>query len=117
MTFLKNYSNILKSCDLRDKLQYVTPSSETPAEKRVVTKKKKTKSQQNNITNSRLKNIQKIIKKFLTEKKMSKQEMAKKLEITVTNLDLLFANKISNRVLAKINIPLIKMYCSTKWQN
>ena len=63
----------------------------------------------------RVENIQKIILRFLTEKGMSKKELADVLNITVKNLDQVFSKRIPSGLLAKINLPLVNLYCRTKW--
>lgn len=61
--------------------------------------------------------VKKMLQRFLTEQGMSKEELAAALKITVWNLEQLFSsNAPPPRLLSKVNMPLIKLYCSTKWQ-
>lgn len=60
--------------------------------------------------------MQKIILRFLIEKKMTKKELATVLGITVRSLDQLFSSKVSSSLISKINLPLVNLYCSTKWK-
>lgn len=62
-----------------------------------------------------LDNVHKMIKRFLNEKGMSKEELAKILEITVKNLEQLFTNEIPSGLLSRVNLPLARLYCGTKW--
>jgi hypothetical protein len=59
--------------------------------------------------------LQQMILRLLIEKGMSKKELAQVLEITIRNLERLFSDDIPPGLLAKINLPLVKLYCSTKW--
>lgn len=60
-------------------------------------------------------NLHKMIRRFLVEKQMSKEELASVLEITVRNLEQLFSPEIPPGLLCKVNFPLVSLYCSTKW--
>ncbi len=60
-------------------------------------------------------NIHKMIGRFLNEKRMSKKELAGMLEITVRSLEQLFSNDIPYSLLARVNLPLARLYCGTKW--
>ena len=59
--------------------------------------------------------IQKILHRFLIEKKISKEELAKALKITINNLESLFC-KQSLYLIPKVNLPLIRLYCETKFE-
>ncbi len=63
----------------------------------------------------RVTTIRKIIRRFLVEKKMPKEKLIETLGITIENLELLFSQKIPPELILKINLPLIKLYCETKW--
>jgi hypothetical protein len=60
--------------------------------------------------------IQKIINKFLIEKKMSKEELAMALEVSIDKLEGLLNNTYLS-LIPKINLPLIKLYCETKFDD
>jgi len=59
--------------------------------------------------------IQKMVKRFLTEKKMSKEKLARALAITIGDLERIFSQGNLSKLIPKINLPLIKLYCKTKW--
>ncbi|EKE01328.1 MAG: hypothetical protein ACD_21C00158G0004 [uncultured bacterium] len=61
------------------------------------------------------KTIQEMIQRFLVEKKMSKEKLAKSLGIKTRDLELLVLRKALLKTITKINLPLIRMYCRTKW--
>lgn len=58
--------------------------------------------------------IQKMILR-LTETKMSKEKLAETLGITVKSLKQLCSKNASLELIPKINLPLIKLYCKTKF--
>jgi len=62
-----------------------------------------------------LSNVRKMIKRFLHEKEMSKKELASSLDISVKNIDQLFYEKLPAGLMSKVNLPLVRLYCSTKW--
>jgi len=62
-----------------------------------------------------LKNAHKMIQRFLDEKGMSKDELAFILHVKVKNLDQIFSKKIPPGLMSKINLPLVRLYCNTKW--
>lgn len=62
-----------------------------------------------------LDSMQKMMGRFLTEKKMSKSELAGLLEINIRNLDNIFSGRIPPGLLPKVNLQLTRLYCSTKW--
>ena len=49
--------------------------------------------------------------------KSTKEKLTKALEITVSELDLLLKNESSLGLIQKINLPLIRLYCETKFDN
>jgi hypothetical protein len=59
--------------------------------------------------------IRKMVLRFLTEKKMSKEKLAKGLAVKVVDLERIFTPDDLSRSIPKINLPLIKLYCATKW--
>jgi DNA-binding Xre family transcriptional regulator len=63
----------------------------------------------------RIEVIQKMIYRFLIEKKMPKQNLAEALEITVRSLNQLCSNEAPPALILKINLSLIKLYCQTKF--
>ncbi len=57
-----------------------------------------------------------MLKRFLEEKGMSKEELAVVLKITVKSLERLFVgHDIPSTLLAKITLPLARLYCGTRW--
>jgi hypothetical protein len=67
------------------------------------------------ITYLNLGNVQKMIKKFLDEKGMPKEELADVLEITVKSLERLFSDDFPPNLLHRVSFPLARLYCETKW--
>ena len=61
--------------------------------------------------------IQKIIQRFLLEKKLSKSSLAAILDITTKELELLILKQDSLKIVTKINLSLIELYCRTNWNN
>ena len=59
--------------------------------------------------------IQKMIYRFLIEKKMPKQNLAEALEITVRSLNQLCSKEAPQALILKTNLSLIKLYCKTKF--
>ncbi|MEI8055595.1 MAG: hypothetical protein WCH10_06355 [bacterium] len=59
--------------------------------------------------------IRKMILRFLSEKQMSKQELAEVLGITKKNLLRVCLSRFSMALVHKINLPLAKLYCRTKF--
>ena len=59
--------------------------------------------------------MQKMVQRFLTEKKMSKEKLARALAITVEDLERIFSQGDLSRLIPKVNLPLIRLYCKTKW--
>jgi hypothetical protein len=67
------------------------------------------------VTYLNLGNVQKMIKRFLDEKGMSKEELADVLEITVKSLERLFSDNLPSGLLPRVSLPLARLYCGTKW--
>ena len=59
--------------------------------------------------------IQKMIQRFLTEKEMSEAKLSELLGITIEELSLIFSQENLSNLIPKINLPLIRLYCETKW--
>jgi DNA-directed RNA polymerase specialized sigma subunit len=74
-----------------------------------------TTQEENNDANLSIEQIQKMLHKFLTEKNMTKEELAQKIEISVEELEQLLCNKNTSLLIPKVNLPLVKLYCRTKW--
>ena len=62
-----------------------------------------------------LENAHRMINRFLNEKGMTKKELAESLDVTVRNLEQLFSDKIPAGLMSKVNLPLVRLYCNTKW--
>ena len=60
--------------------------------------------------------IRTMISKFLIEKKMSKENLAEILDISINELDELLSNTDIS-LIPKISLPLVKLYCETKFDN
>lgn len=59
--------------------------------------------------------IQGMLQRFLVKKKMSKKKLAQVLSISTEELESLFLKRIPSKLVTKINLPLIKQYCKTRW--
>lgn len=59
--------------------------------------------------------IQKMILRLLTEKKITEKKLAQVLTIKVDDLNYIFTSKYLSQLIPRINLPLIKLYCRTKW--
>ena len=60
--------------------------------------------------------IQKMLVRLLTETPIPKRKLAEALGITVKSLIKLCSLRALPAVIHKINLPLIKLYCATKFQ-
>jgi hypothetical protein len=58
----------------------------------------------------------KMLLRLLTEKQMPKTKLAEALGITVGDLESFMCSKAKD-LIPKINLPLIKLYCKTKFHN
>ena len=76
---------------------------------------KTTIQEENNDAHLNIERIQKMLHKFLIEKNMTKEELAQKIEISVEELEQLLCNKNTSLLIPKVNLPLAKLYCRTKW--
>ena len=61
----------------------------------------------------------KIINRFLIEKKMSMEKLAEVLGTDTRSLNQILSTKTTaaSELMSKINLPLIKLYCATKWNS
>ncbi|EKE01213.1 MAG: hypothetical protein ACD_21C00190G0002 [uncultured bacterium] len=59
--------------------------------------------------------MRKMIQRFLFEKKMSKEKLAQALGIIKKDIELLAFEKGLLKLAPQINLPLIKLYCKTRW--
>lgn len=57
-----------------------------------------------------------MICRFTIEKKMPQKKLAKFLRITEDDLENIFFQKKLEKLIPKINLPLIKLYCRAKWK-
>lgn len=65
----------------------------------------------------RLETIRKILNKFFIEKKATEENILKTLNLTHDELELILNNKVPQKLIAKINLPLIKLLCETKFND
>ncbi|EKE00531.1 MAG: hypothetical protein ACD_21C00332G0005 [uncultured bacterium] len=61
--------------------------------------------------------IRKILNRFLSEKGMSIEQLAKKLGAEIGGLKQILSAEPSVDLAHKINLPLIKLYCKTKFNS
>lgn len=59
--------------------------------------------------------MQKMITRFLMRNLMSKDILARNLGISVDELNQVFSSEVSSELLSRINLPLIRLYCETRW--
>ncbi|EKE01864.1 MAG: hypothetical protein ACD_21C00032G0007 [uncultured bacterium] len=61
--------------------------------------------------------VQKMINKLLVEKQMSIKKLARVLAVGISDIEELNHSKETYlQLIGKINLPLIKLYCRTKWK-
>jgi len=60
--------------------------------------------------------IIKITNKFLDEKNMPRGKLAELLGIATDELEAVINKKAGSLLISKINLPLIRLYCATKFQ-
>lgn len=88
-------------------------------EKSVKNKNKKVNSEQEHVKNANkyldIKIIRQMLTRFLAKKQMPKEILADELGVTVEELEQLFAHTVSLELIHKVNLPLIKLYCETRW--
>jgi len=58
----------------------------------------------------------KMINRFLVEKQMSMEGLAKTLKVDTKSLEAIFSIKVTSKSISKISLPLIGFYCLTKWE-
>ena len=63
-----------------------------------------------------IKTVHKMVLRFLLEKQMPEEKLAKILGITVRNLKQFYSTKSLRTLIPKINLSLVKLYCSTKFK-
>jgi DNA-binding Xre family transcriptional regulator len=61
--------------------------------------------------------IQKMLNKLLTEKNMSKESLTEALGLKRNELEAIINHHASSELVAKVNLPLIKLFCETKFNN
>lgn len=61
--------------------------------------------------------IKRMLMRFLTETQIPKEKLAESLGVTVKKLNWLCFRKITPALIRKINLPLIHLYCKTKFNN
>lgn len=61
--------------------------------------------------------IRKMLKKLLLEKKIERKDLAKSLGIQLARLDQILFSKPTEALIKKVNLPLVKLYCETKFNN
>lgn len=59
---------------------------------------------------------QRMIQRLLVENKMPKEKLAKILAVRKKQVEYFAARKGSEKIRAKINLPLIQLYCKTRWK-
>jgi hypothetical protein len=60
--------------------------------------------------------MQKMIERFLLEKRISKRKLASALGVTADDVRrLVYSKKAYLRLIGKVNLPLIRLYCLTRW--
>ena len=64
-----------------------------------------------------LERIIEILNKFLNEKGMPKEKLARLLEISQEELDSFLNKQASILLIQKVNLPLIKLVCETKFNS
>ena len=57
----------------------------------------------------------KMVERFLDEKRMSIEQLATSLNVSTNKLKNVFSPKASLGSISAIHLPLIRLYCSTKW--
>lgn len=75
--------------------------------------KRKNTTSQNADPYLSLETIQKILNKFLVEKNIQRETLAKLVEITIDELNLILIGQASLELIIKVNLPLIKLYCES----
>lgn len=63
----------------------------------------------------KIETIQKMILRFLTEKRIPKEKLAECLGVTVRSLEQLCSKNAPLALIPKVNLSLIKLYCRAKF--
>ena len=91
-------------------LETYVPITETHSQKNPISIQ-----QEKNNAYLNIETIQKMIWRFLSEKQISKEKLAEALGITVKSLKQICSKKAPAALMLQINLPLIKLYCKTKF--
>ena len=59
--------------------------------------------------------VRKMLEKFLYEKRILQERLAQVLEVRAKDLENIFSQDVNIETVQKINLPLIKLYCETKF--
>ena len=94
--------------DLKEKTSIATDSSSTPKFTTTAQYTKKCGHLYKDV-------IQQMIRRLLTETQIPKEKLISTLGITTTNLEQLCSKQTPNTLISKVNLPLIKLYCKTKF--
>ena len=70
---------------------------------------------ENNHAYLRVEVIQKMIRRLLFEKRMSEEKLAEILGVTVKSIKRICSKQVQTTLIAKINLPLVKLYCRTRF--
>jgi DNA-binding Xre family transcriptional regulator len=92
-----------------------TPTIDVNPKKKFVEAQSDTTQSRENNAYLRIEVIQKMISRFLIEKKMPKQNLAEALGITIRSLNQLCSRKAPQALILKVNLSLIKLYCEAKF--
>lgn len=65
----------------------------------------------------RIETIIKMLNKFLVEKRIPKEMLARSLEIGEEELGTILNKQASISLMQKVNLPLIKLFCATRFDN
>lgn len=57
----------------------------------------------------------KMLNRFLTEKRVSKEELSKILGVSAKEIEQFFICEASSELISRVSLPLAKLYCETKW--
>ena len=96
--------------------QIPTGNSDCYEEKIIRTPLKRTRTKKRNEYMQK-ETVRKMIMKILNEKKMPEEKLAHMLGITVKSLKQLYSKQTSISLISKINLPLIKLYCATRFSD
>jgi hypothetical protein len=62
--------------------------------------------------------VKKMINRLLVEKQMPIKRLAKALAVSISDVESLGCSEEAYlQLIGKINLPLIRLYCQTKWKN